>query len=176
MKKLLCMMLALLFVASVASAEVWPASEEKLSVTIAVIGQQSGEYDTDNMWITNYWREVANLDINWMNIDTAVANEKIVLLLGGGDMPDAIMGYKGFSNALITKYGVEEGILYNFNDLLDSMPSFSALLEAKPNVRAALTASDGTPVALPLTSNHAYALCLAHHAGADALLRLWPGE
>ena len=40
----------------------------------------------------------------------------------------------------------------------------------------ALTASDGTPVALPLTSNHAYALCLAHHAGADALLRLWPGE
>ena len=143
MKKLLCMMLALLFAASVASAEVWPASEEKLSVTIAVIGQQSGEYDTDNMWITNYWREVANLDINWMNIDTAVANEKIVLLLGGGDMPDAIMGYKGFSNALITKYGVEEGILYNFNDLLDSMPSFSALLEAKPNVRAALTASDG---------------------------------
>lgn len=40
----------------------------------------------------------------------------------------------------------------------------------------ALTAADGTPVALPLPSNHAYALCLAHHAGADALLRLWPGE
>lgn len=169
MKKLLCMMLALLFAASVASAEVWPASEEKLSVTIAVIGQQSGEYDTDNMWITNYWREVANLDINWMNIDTAVANEKIVLLLGGGDMPDAIMGYKGFSNALITKYGVEEGILYNFNDLLDSMPSFSALLEAKPNVRAALTASDGGIYGLPRLADGDYSFPLRFFINAEWL-------
>ena len=169
MKKLLCMMLALLFAASVASAEVWPASEEKLSVTIAVIGQQSGEYDTDNMWITNYWREVANLDINWMNIDTAVANEKIVLLLDGGDMPDAIMGYKGFSNALITKYGVEEGILYNFNDLLDSMPSFSALLEAKPNVRAALTASDGGIYGLPRLADGDYSFPLRFFINAEWL-------
>lgn len=171
MKRLICLCVALMLTMGAALAEVniWPASEEKLPVTIAVVGQQSGEYDTENMWITNYWEEVSNLDITWMSIDSSIAGEKITLMMASGEMPDAILGYYGFGISMLTQYGVEEGVLYDFNKLLDNMPGFSAMLEEKPHVRAALTATDGAIYGLPNMTDGDYSFFLRYFVNNEWL-------
>lgn len=107
MKRIVCLLMALCLCLSCVAAfaestnivtdTVWPCVKEKVSVTIAVVPQSSGEYDVDNMWITQYWNDNTNLDITWQVIDAASASEKIPMMLAGDTMPDALMGWYSFN-------------------------------------------------------------------------------
>ena len=132
---------------------VWPAVNEKISVTIGVTPQMSGDYDPDNMWMPQLWKEMSNLDIKWQVIENSSASEKIPLMLASGTMPDAIMGWYSFNSARVVQYGVDEGLLYPIDELLEYMPWFSKLLEEDPAKRAALTAPDGHIYGLPNLSD-----------------------
>ena len=159
MRKLVSLLLVLcICLASVAAfAEVtnvnvdsvWPVVNEKVSVTIGVVPQQAGEYDTDSMWITKLWADNTNLDIEWKIIDSSTAKEKIPLMLAGDTMPDALMGWYSFNQAKLVQYGVDEGMLYPLDELFQYMPNLSALMEEKPQIRAAMTAPDGHVYGLP---------------------------
>lgn len=165
MKKLVCMILALClclsFTAALAGVEdinktdaVWPVSNgEKIKVTIGVVPQMSGEYDVSVMWMPALWDEMTNLDIEWQVIENSSASEKIPLMLAGGTMPDAILGWYSFNQARIVQYGVDEGMLYPIDELLEYMPWFSKLLEEDPAKKAAVTAPDGHIYGLPNLSD-----------------------
>ena len=127
----------------------WPIVKEPVSVTIGVVPQNNGEYDLDNVWMNKYFVAMSNLDITWQHIERSSRKEKIPLMLAGDTMPDAIMGYDKMKAPEMVQYGVDEGMLYPIDTLLDYMPNFKAILENKPAVRAGMTASDGHIYGVP---------------------------
>ena len=164
MKKLVSLFLALCLCLSCTAAladvadinkteAVWPVSNgEKISVTIAVVPQMSGEYDVENMWLTQLWDDMTNLDITWEVIESSSAAEKIPLMMASGTMPDALLGWYSFNQSRLVQYGVDEGLLYPIDELLEYMPWFSKLLE-DPARLSAVTAPDGHIYGLPNLSD-----------------------
>lgn len=136
--------------------ETWPVVKDKISVKIAVVPQNAGEYDTSTMWITRYWDEMSNLDIEWQIIDSAAASEKVPLMLQSGDMPDAMMGFYGFDTAMINRYGVDEGILYPVNELMQYMPKFSKVFAEDSAMRQGIVTPDGNIYGFPLMADGGY--------------------
>ena len=147
----------------------WPIVKEPVSVTIGVRPQNSGEYDLDNVWQTKYWNAMSNLDITWQHIESASAAEKVPLMLAGGTMPDAIMGYHKMGVSEIVQYGVDEGLLYPIDTLLDYMPNFKALLEASSSARAGVTASDGHIYGVPTMADGSNSYILRFFINTDWL-------
>ncbi|MBR5546911.1 MAG: hypothetical protein IKU70_08000 [Clostridia bacterium] len=179
MKKMMALILALILCLSSVSAlalesninldSTWPVVKEKIPVTIGVVPQNNGEYDLDNVWTLQYFEEMSNLDITWQHIERASAPEKIPLMLAGDTMPDAILGYSKMNHAALVQYGVDEGMLYPIDTLLDYMPNFKAMLDAKPAVKASLYASDGHFYGLPVMADGSDSYILRFFINSDWL-------
>ncbi len=179
MKKMTALILALVLCLSSVSAlaldsnivldSTWPIVKEPVSVTIGVVPQNNGEYDLENVWQIQYFNAMSNLDITWQHIERSAAKERIPLMLAGDTMPDAIIGYTGMKAPQIAQYGVDEGMLYPIDTLLDYMPNFKALLEAKPEIRAGLVAFDGHIYGLPALADGANSYILRYFINNDWL-------
>ncbi len=182
MKKLIALVVALILCLTAFSAiadasnvytdDIWPVVKEKISVSIGVIPQNSGEYDPDSMWLVKYWNEHTNLDIDWQIIEKSSAKEKVPLLMESNDMPDAIMGWTNCSAIQVNQWGAVEGLLYPLNELTDYMPNVAKQLEEKPALRKALTTSDGNIYSLPKMGDGSPALQLRNFINNDWLAQL----
>lgn len=179
MKKMMALILVLVLCLSSVSAlaldtnivldSTWPVVKEPVSVTIGVVPQNNGEYDLENVWVNQYFDAVSNLDITWQHIDRASAKEKIPLMMAGDTMPDAILGFTSMNAKRIAQYGVDEGMLYPIDTLLDYMPNFKAMLDKTPAVRDALTAADGHIYGLPAMADGANSYILRFFINSDWL-------
>jgi len=179
MKKMMVLVLALVLCLSSVSAlaldsnivldSTWPIVKEPVSVTIGVRPQNAGEYDLENVWQSKYFEAMSNLDITWQHIDAASASEKIPLMLAGDTLPDAVMGYTGMGTQQIVQYGVDEGMLYPIDELLDYMPNFKAMLEASPAMQAGVYAPDGHIYAVPSMADGSNSYILRFFINSDWL-------
>ena len=158
-KALVSLVLVLCLLAGAAMAEnvnlesAMPVVKEKVSVSIALRPNgDSVNFKTENNWLCQYIEKFSNLDINWILLDPATANERIPIMLNSGEMPDAMWG-NAFSPANLVQYGQIQNIFRPVNDLIQYMPTFSAYLEAHPNTEDALKASDGNMYGFPSFPN-----------------------
>lgn len=91
--------------------------------------------------------EEVGIEINWdtiLNVDWA--DEK-VLLLAGGDLPDAFMGSICFGE---TDVLTNVDIFIALDDYIDEyMPNFKSILDSDPTMRALATSADGHIYGLP---------------------------
>lgn len=160
MKKLISAMLALAMVLVMSASafaesdniyldDIWPVVKEPVDVSITFVGQNNGEYKIDDMWITQYWNDVTNLNFHWSEMEPSASKELLPLMFSTGDMPDAVLGSYRITNSWLTRYGVDEGLFYKIDDLLQYMPTFSAILESNPTLRSDITATDGHIYGLP---------------------------
>ena len=165
----LCNVSALALEANINLDSTWPVAKEPISVTIGIVPQNNGEYDLENVWQLQYFDAMSNLDITWQHIEKSSAKEKIPLMMAGDTMPDAIMGYTKMKAPQIVQYGVDEGMLYPIDTLLDYMPNFKALLESKPAVKAGLYTPDGHIYGLPALADGSDSYILRFFINSDWL-------
>jgi len=99
------------------------------------------------LWFKKY-SEVApkNVKVEWQEIPSESAGEKVNLMLASNDLPDAFLGTLNVSKVMSN---VEKGLFLPIEDYIDNMPYFSEVLKKRPEYRALITAPDGHIYGLP---------------------------
>lgn len=87
--------------------------------------------------------EATGCTIEFNALGEATANEKINIMLAGGDMTDI---YTNFGSYEENRQGaIQDGLLFDLTPYLDECaPDYKAMLDSDPNVRASVTNSDGS--------------------------------
>lgn len=153
-KRLSCFLLTLALVLSLTGAL---AADKGLPIVpnfgdvklkVAVIGDPAIENWETNAYI-KYLEEQTNIDLEFEVIPEDGAAEKIGLILASGEYPDVFLSV-GVSDAMITKYGVEQKLFLPLNDLIDTKgDNILKLFEAFPGSRERMTQLDGEIYSLP---------------------------
>lgn len=158
MKKFLVLVLAIMMIGSTAIGESiintegsYPVVNEPYDVSLAVIAMGSG-IDPEQYYFTKYIDYLSGLNIEWSIIDGSARSERLSLMFNTGDLPDAIIGI-GFGKTDIIRYGIQEGLLYPVNDLIQYMPNFQAILADNPQVLGDITCLDGKIYGFPNLSS-----------------------
>lgn len=128
----------------------FPLTETSEQLTIMV---NNSSYQPD-MGAVKMWQEYATMtgvDIQWENIPSGTANEKLNMAFAAGELPDVFLKF-AISASNQIKFGSGEGYLVNLKegDLLETYaPNFYAYMKAHPSIEAALTMPDGTMYSFP---------------------------
>lgn len=87
--------------------------------------------------------EATGCAIEFNALGEATADEKINIMLAGGDMTDF---YTNFGSYAENRQGaIKDGLLFDLTPYLDECaPDYKAMLDSDPDVRASVTNSDGT--------------------------------
>lgn len=121
--------------------------------TFAGINGTAGEYPEQ----TSFAKKLAekyNVNIEYLSLgaDQASSIEKLNILLGSGDAPDAILGGLAMNETFLAMYA-KEGYLTPMNQYLKDpmvMPVFnSRILESNPDILKGLALPDGNIYSLP---------------------------
>ena len=170
MKKLITLALALLMVLSMAaSADVpdyvntdgmYPAVKAdgpEVTISILTTRNSTATNDIEDVWFFRYLADVMNVQFELEQ--TLETNQRISLMFASGELPDLVWGI-GLSNSNVMTYGVEEGMLLSWNDLLvpELMPNACLAMEDYPDAFTASMAPDGNIYTLPyITGSSFYA-------------------
>lgn len=130
-----------------------PFVTEPVDVTIAAYPQPSlvwSEFDKENFGWIKWCEKYSGMNIDWQVYDPATRDETLPLMLAGGDMPDMIQGLLWEFADEINDYGVQQGLFYPIDELLQYMPTYSKILDENPALRAAMTSPDGHMYSLPI--------------------------
>ena len=153
-KRLFALILALGLVCGCALAEdiinkdgSYPVVTSPYKVSVGFVAQGDG-IDLSQYYFTAYIDYLSGLDIEWTCIDNSARGERVPLMLNTGDMPDAMINI-GLSTSQIIRYGMQEGLFYPVNDLLQYMPVFQSILADNPTVLADITCLDGNIYGFP---------------------------
>lgn len=154
LKRLICWSLTLVLLLSLGGAlaaeKGLPIVEKpgEVKLRVAVIGDPAIEDWETNAYI-KYLEDQTNLDLEFEVIPEEGAAEKIGLILASGDYPDVFLSV-GVTDAMITKYGVEQKLFLPLNELIDKHgDNILKLFEAFPGSRARMTQLDGNIYSLP---------------------------
>lgn len=167
MKKLLVILLAaVMLLASTSALADWTPEaklDEDLSayklcdnfgdikLTIAVTDHASISSWEDNAF-TQWVEAVTNVDLEFKLIPYESRAEQLGLILASGDYPDVFM-MCGMTDALISKYGVDEGMFLPLNDLIDTKGNFiNKIFDEYPGSRGLITQLDGNIYSLPIVN------------------------
>lgn len=122
---------------------------------------------------TLWLEEQTGIHINWIVVPQNNMQEKVQLIMSSGDLPDVFMSVD-FTNANLTKYGVDEGLLIPLDDYIESAPNLQKALEEYPipNALDTLRLADGKIYSLPVldVSDH------SEHAAKMWLYDPWMQE
>lgn len=113
---------------------------EKLELKV-FMSQTPNIIDFETNDFSKYLEEKTGITLNFETAPSDAIKEKINLKLSSGDYPDMFLGTGGIDEA---KYGVDEGILIDVTDLVETqMPEFKGILAKHETMKGALTATDG---------------------------------
>ena len=170
MKKLLSLVLALAMFLSVSTAfaeeipdyvnteGMYPAVKEggpDVTVSILTTRNSTATNDIEDVWFFRYLADVMNVEFELeQTLDT---NQRISLMFASDEVPDLVWGI-GLGNSDVMTYGVEEGMLLAWNDLLtpELMPNAYQAMQDYPDAFAACTAPDGNIYTLPYITGSSY--------------------
>ena len=146
MKKLLCVLLALVLVlgvSSMASAEgkYYGGYDDVIDATIAIY-QRSSQGNAENIWWWDFCREYFGINFEVTQL-TETGTYKSTCF-ASGDMPDVF--YQLFiDSSTVVEQGVTNGNLIALDPYItpEIMPNLSRIYEAYPEHKATITAGDG---------------------------------
>lgn len=169
MKKLLALVMALAMLLGSVSAlaevpsyvnldSACPAVKEgteNVTLSILTTRNSTATNDIEDVWFFQYLADAMNVKLEMEQ--TLETNERISLMFASDDMPDLVWGI-GLSNNDVMTYGVEEGMLLSWNDLLtpELMPNACKAREEYPDAFVAATAPDGNIYAMPEITGSRY--------------------
>lgn len=149
MKKILCMVLAVLMLLSMAAcgSKKTEANEDQ-SEFLIVGGMSSLSSGNDSNPVLVELAEKAGVEIEWDLMSDSLG-EKVGVLIGGNQLPDAFIAV-GFSQNDIMEYG-EDGTFIDLTEFItpEVMPNLSKILEAHPEIKSGITQADGKIYGLP---------------------------
>lgn len=160
MKKLWSLLLVLVLVLGSTSAfalnenaGVLPIVENPgdVTITIAVTDHPAIE-DWETNEFTLWLEEVTNLNLEFVLIPLEGRAEKLSLILASGDYPDMFMSV-GMTDALMSRYGVEEGMFLPLQDLIEEWGvNTQQVFEDFAGTEGRMTQLDGNIYSLPVVN------------------------
>lgn len=108
------------------------------------------DYETNLM--TLWMEELTNVHVNWSTIPDQEQGreEKLTMLLASNELPDVFLDCS-LSDAMISRYGVEEGLLLPLEDLIDEhMPNLNTSIDKFKGGVDLLRSIDGHIYSLPV--------------------------
>ncbi|MBN2981469.1 ABC transporter substrate-binding protein [Cohnella algarum] len=133
--------------ANLTEAGTYPIVKEKTTLKVMVRGNPLVE-DFETNEFTKWYEEKTNVHIEWEVVPEQSLQEKLNLVLAGGDYPDVILGLNVPPSQQMI-YG-SEGTFIALNDLIEKYGVQTKKLFAdKPEVKKAITAPDGSIYSLP---------------------------
>ncbi|MDR0396759.1 MAG: extracellular solute-binding protein [Oscillospiraceae bacterium] len=160
MRKLACLALAAVLLATSAAAAATgydlPVTDAPGGVTVRLaVTDMPGIEDWETNEFVKWWEEQTNVDFEFELIPLEGRAEKLGLILASGNYPDAFMSV-GLSDAMMTRYGVTEGMFRPLNDLIEEYGvGIKKVFESYPGSEGLITQLDGNIYSLP-TVNECY--------------------
>lgn len=153
MKRLLSLLLAVTLLLSMAST--MAAAEEKVTVSLLTTRNSTATNDIEDVWFFQYLAEKMNVDFELEQ--TLETQQRISLMFASDSVPDLVWGI-GLSNNDVMVYGVQEGMLLNWKDLItpELMPNTYQAMQDYPDAFTASTAPDGNIYTLPMITGSSY--------------------
>lgn len=151
MKKLLCLVLAVVMTLSLAacggSDKKAEAKEDQKNFLI-VGGMSSLSSGNDSNPVLVDLASKAGVEIEWDLMSDSLG-EKVGVLIGGNQLPDAFIAV-GFSQNDIMEYG-EDGTFIDLTPYItpEVMPNLSKILQDHPEIKSGITQADGKIYGLP---------------------------
>lgn len=170
MKKLLSLVLALALALTAAAAfaadipdyvnteSLTPAVKEggpEVTVSILTTRNSTATNDVEDTWFAKYLADAMNVKLELEQ--TLETQQRISLMFASDSVPDLVWGIQ-LSNNDIMAYGVGEGMLLDWSDLLteELMPNACKAMEDYPDAFLASTTPDGAIYTLPMISGSRY--------------------
>ena len=139
---------------------VTPISPEPVTLTAAVMQDESYGRPTEEVWFWKYLSKFHNLNFEVEQILTSAINERKSLMFASNSLPDMLLGL-GISTTEFVKYGQNEGQLLALSDYIngETTPNIEKLFADIPEAKVAVTLPNNKIYGLPivgLTYNMGY--------------------
>lgn len=128
------------------------AFEEKYGkLTMLLVNSPDRVVEPAELEACKQWEEATGVSFEWQKIPLDGAQEKINLLLSGGeDLPDAFWNFgDGKSGNITVQYADQEVFLPTEQLVADYMPNLKAFLDENPQYQMEITAPDGHTYGFP---------------------------
>jgi len=120
-----------------------------IKLTVAVVDHSSIEDWETNSYV-KWLEEVTNVDLSFELIPFENRAEKLSLILSSGEYPDIFLTAGTMTDAMVSKYGVEEGMFLPLGDLIEKYGKFTKqVFEEYPGTQDRYTQPDGNIYSLP---------------------------
>jgi putative aldouronate transport system substrate-binding protein len=132
------------------SAGQYPIVNQKITLKV-LIPQSTEVQDFATNEFTKYLEQKTNIHIEWQTApsDADSLKQKVGLIMSAGNLPDMFLDI-GASALSDSKYGVEQKLLMDISDKIDSdMPNFKKFLATQTSVKGSISATDGKIYGLP---------------------------
>lgn len=124
--------------------------EDEITLTAAILMQDNaGEWE--DLWISQYFKEKYNINLEVEYLTAANLNERKSLMFNTGELPDMLIN-AGVTTDEIMKYGVEEGLFLQMDQYIDETLTPNILKFMTGSVKTFSTAQDGHIYTLPQLS------------------------
>lgn len=153
MKKMVSLLLAVALLVSVFST--LAVAEEKVTVSLLTTRNSTATNDIEDVWFFKYLAQKMNVDFELEQ--TLETDQRISLMFASDSVPDLVWGI-GLSNNDVMVYGMQEGMLLNWKDLItpELMPNTYQAMQDYPDAFTASTAPDGNIYTLPMITGSSY--------------------
>ena len=126
-----------------------PIAKERVNLTFAACRPAFWTNGLSEMQIIQDYEKLTNVYINWIEIEEAIWNERVRLILASNDLPDAFWGWAIADNVVLS-YG-EQGILLPLENMIDTYAhNILKGMQVVPEIRPAITFPNGHIYALPM--------------------------
>jgi len=122
--------------------------EDEVTIKVAMLWS-SGCGDWEDIWLSKYFEEKYNINLEVELIMDSSMAEKKSLMFNTGELPDVMINF-GLTTAELMNYGVKEGLLLDCTDYINEelTPGLAYWFEDS-TVRGACTTPDGAIYTLP---------------------------
>jgi putative aldouronate transport system substrate-binding protein len=147
-------------------ASKYPIAKEKITVTAMAVPTDVYGNDDNKKILWDKIEELTNIHLEVIPIE----KEQRSVYLASGEWPDFFIEI--LNNSEVNSYGVEGGMLANYNDYLEYMPNLKACFEKYPTTKKIVTNTDGTIYQLPRLNIASTSVSARAHYRADVLNEL----
>lgn len=134
----------------------YPIIKDEYAGTIkltAAIVVSDYSVDWDELWISKYFKDKYNVELEVELLRTSALADKKQILINSGELPDLMINMS-FSTTEIVKFGVQEGLFLPIDEYINETLTPS-LVYYYDQIAAAATTPDGHMYTLPKLANNA---------------------